>query len=207
MAELKNIIFDLGGVLLDIDYYKTEKAFQQLGFAHFKNMYSQYKANAVFEKLETGHISNQAFYDEIIKEANTAINQQQIAQAWNAMLLNFRISSLLYLKELAKRYKLYLLSNTNAIHLQEVHKIFINQTGQASLDDYFTHAYYSNIVGLRKPDRDIFEFVLKDAGLIAAESIFIDDSFNNIDTAKKMGFMTHLLLPGERIEALPYYKV
>lgn len=207
MVELKNIIFDLGGVLLDIDYYKTEKAFQQLGFGHFKNMYSQYKANAVFEKLETGHISNQVFYDEMIKEANATINQQQIAQAWNAMLLNFRISSLDFLKELAKHYQLYLLSNTNAIHLQAFHKIFISQTGQASLDDYFTHAYYSHIVGLRKPDTDIFEFVLKDAGLYAAESIFIDDSFNNIDTAKKLGFKTHLLLPGEKIEDLPYYKV
>lgn len=206
MAELKNIIFDLGGVLLDIDYYKTEKAFQQLGFGHFKNMYSQYKANAVFEKLETGHISNQAFYREMIREANGTINQQEIAQAWNAMLLNFRISSLRYLNEMAKHYKLYLLSNTNAIHLQAVHKILINQTGQASLDDYFTHAYYSHIVGLRKPNTDIFEFVLKDAGLNAAESIFIDDSYNNIDTAKKMGFITHLLLPGEKIEELPYFK-
>ena len=69
------------------------------------------------------------------------------------------------------------------------------------MDDYFTHAYYSNIVGLRKPDSDIFEFILKDAGLNAAESIFIDDSLNNIDTAKKMGFITHLLLPGEKAYA------
>lgn len=207
MTELKNIIFDLGGVLLDIDYSKTEKAFQQLGFEHFKNMYSQYKANEIFEKLETGHISDQAFYAELIREANGTINQQQIDEAWNAMLLHFRISSLDYLKELSKHYQLYLLSNTNYIHQQAFQKIFISQTCQTSLDDYFTHAYYSHIVGLRKPDTDIFEFVLKDAGLNAAESIFIDDSFNNIDTAKKMGFMTHLLLPREKIEDLPYYKI
>ncbi len=204
MAILKNIIFDLGGVLLNIDYYKTEKAFHQLGFAQFKEMYSQYSSDAVFTKLETGTISNDSFYDYMIKMANGKINREDISMAWNAMLLDFREESLVFLQQLGKRYELYLLSNTNAIHKEVFNKIFTSQTGQPQLDDYFKKAYYSHKVGMRKPEEDIFKFVLADAGIAAAESLFIDDSYNNINTAKTLGFATHLLVPGEKIEDLSY---
>ena len=204
MAELKNIIFDLGGVLLNIDYNKTKLSFEELGFNDFDHMYSQYSADMLFSDLETGKISNEHFSDYLVKKAAGKINAAQISTAWNAMLLDFRLDSLAFLEELAKKYTLYLLSNTNSIHLQAFGQIFTKATGKASLNDYFTKAYYSNEVGLRKPNEDIFEFVLQDAGIKAEESLFIDDSWNNIDTAKKMGFKTHLLLAGERIEQLEY---
>jgi len=205
MAILKNIILDLGGVLLDIDYYKTEKAFIALGFTQFKEMYNQYQSDVVFSQLEKGTISNEDFYNYLIKVAEGSISREQIDNAWNAMLLNFREESLSFLTQLNEKYKVYLLSNTNAIHLHAFSHIFKKQTGKKSLDDFFTKAYYSHYVGLRKPDEDIFEFVLNDAGILAEESLFIDDSFNNINTAKNMGFVTHLLLPGEKIEGLPYF--
>jgi len=205
MAILKNIILDLGGVLLDIDYYKTEKAFIALGFTQFKEMYNQYQSDVVFSQLEKGTISNDDFYDYLIKVAEGSISREQIDNAWNAMLLNFREESLSFLTQLNEKYKVYLLSNTNAIHLHAFSHIFKKQTGKKSLDDLFTKAYYSHYVGLRKPDEDIFEFVLNDAGIQASESLFIDDSFNNINTAKNMGFVTHLLLPGEKIEELPCF--
>jgi putative hydrolase of the HAD superfamily len=204
MAALKNIILDLGGVLLNIDYTKTEKAFQALGFAQFNQRYTQYSADKVFAELETGAISNDAFYEYMILAADGKISREQVAQAWNAMLLDFRVETLEFLKVLKKHYNLYLLSNTNAIHLQAFRKIFTHQTGLASLDNYFKTTYYSHEVGLRKPNKDIFEFVLKDTGVLAEESLFIDDSFNNINTAQEMGFKTHLLLPGEKIEDLNY---
>ncbi len=205
MALLKNIILDLGGVLLDIDYQKTKKAFEDLGFDEFDKMYSQYSADAVFAQLETGAISNPSFYETMMQRSGGRIAQEAVSEAWNAMLLNFREETLVFLESLADRYALYLLSNTNAIHLAAFEKIFNEQTGKASLDNYFTKAYYSHEVGLRKPNDDIFEFVLNDASINAAESLFIDDSYNNINTAARLGFQTHLLLPGEKVESLQGY--
>ena len=202
MALLKNIILDLGGVLLDIDYHRTKKAFEDLGFHEFDKMYSQYSADAVFTKLETGAISNPAFFETMMNRSGGHIPEQAISKAWNAMLLNFREATLDFLIGLSKNYSLYLLSNTNAIHMAAFDRIFTAQTGKASLDDYFTKAYYSHEVGLRKPNEDIFEFILKDAGINASESLFVDDSYNNIETASRLGFETHLLLPGEKVETL-----
>jgi len=204
MALLKNIILDLGGVLLNIDYHKTEKAFAALGFSDFNKMYTQYTADKVFARLETGAISNDDFYNYMIAAANGTIDQEQVKNAWNEMLLDFRTGTLDFLTQLGNEYPLFLLSNTNAIHLEAFREIFIKQTGFAAIDQFFRKAYYSHEVGLRKPDNDIFEYVLKDADLQAEETLFIDDSFNNINTAASMGFKTHLLQPEEKIEALLY---
>ncbi len=202
MTAIKNIILDLGGVLLDIDYKKTEQAFVELGFSNFSEMYSQYNADAVFSRLETGHISNEAFYEYIISKAPKPITQEEVRQAWNAMLLDFRIETLQFVKKLKEHYKVYLLSNTNAIHLEAFGKILKEQANEPSLDPYFDIAWYSHKIGLRKPNTEIFEFVLKEAGLMAAETLFVDDSFNNIDSAKALGIQTHLLLPPQRLEQL-----
>lgn len=204
MAKLKNIIFDLGGVLLNIDYQKTKTSFEELGFTEFDKMYSQYSADMLFSNLETGKVSNDIFYDKLVQAGNGIVSKEQITKAWNAMLLDFRTGSLAFLEELSKKYQLYLLSNTNAIHLAAFNEIFTRETGKPSLDAYFTKAYYSQLVGLRKPNKDIFEFVLSDAGIEAEETLFIDDSYNNIETANEMGFKTHLLLAGEKVEELNY---
>jgi glucose-1-phosphatase len=204
MAAVKNIILDLGGVLLNIDYKKTEKAFADLGFLQFNQMYTQYNADKVFSRLETGHISNSEFYEYMISLVPAPISSKQVRDAWCAMLLDFREKTIDVLETLGKQYPLYLLSNTNAIHLDAFEEIFSRQTSRKSLDELFITAYYSHKLGLRKPNEDIFEFVLKDARLAAGETLFIDDSYNNINTAKNMGFLTHLLLPGETIEDLGY---
>jgi putative hydrolase of the HAD superfamily len=202
MQVPENIIFDLGGVLLNIDYFKTESAFQDLGFGQFKKMYNQYSANPLFEQLETGSVSNEIFYEELIKMSEGTINRHQINQAWNAMLLDFRKQSLAFLKELSKKHQLYLLSNTNAIHHEAFMKIFTTEFGESSFGNYFIKAYYSHVLGLRKPEKNIFEFIMLDANLNPQQTLFIDDSYNNIETAHNLGFRTHLLLPGEQIEDL-----
>jgi glucose-1-phosphatase len=204
MSELKNIIFDLGGVLLDINYQKTKGAFENLGFDHFDEMYTQYTADPIFAELETGFLDAEAFYNHVKPAGRKGVTKEEVINAWNAMLLDFRLKSLQYLPVLGRKYKLYLLSNTNAIHLEAFSQIFSNQTPYVSFDDFFTKAYYSHKVGLRKPNKDIFDFVLSDASILADETLFIDDSYNNIETAKEMGFKTHLLKPGELIEELEY---
>jgi len=205
-GKLKNIIFDMGNVLFSINYKKTEDAFEALGYKSFAGMYSQFTADALFEKLETGTISNADFYRKMIESHPGTVNEMQIDEAWNGMLLHWRTKSLHFLETLSKKYKIFLLSNTNDIHLQAVRKLLKEQTGRDSIDELFTVAYYSHKINYRKPNADIFEFVLKDANLKAAETLFIDDLANNIETAATLGFKTHLLLEDETIEELEYEK-
>jgi putative hydrolase of the HAD superfamily len=202
MHSIKNIVFDLGGVLLDIDYQRSVDAFKYLGIEHFEKMFSQFQANELFEKLERGEINRSDFFDSIRKKVRPEVKDEEIEAAYNALILDFRIKSLEYLEELANNYNLYLLSNTNAIHVAFFKKLFTSQTGKPTLDGYFIKAWYSNEIGLRKPGAEIFKFILADEGLEAAETLFIDDTIDNIKTACELGFKTHLLLPHERIENL-----
>jgi glucose-1-phosphatase len=204
MFPLKNIIFDLGAVLIDIDYKKTEQAFIKLGYDNFETMYTQYTANPIFQQLEKGEISNEYFYETISSLNKNTVTANEIKSAWNAILLQWRKDSLTFLHEISKEYNIYLLSNTNAIHQEAFFESLKLETGINDFNALFTKAYYSHEVHLRKPNNDIFEFVIKDASLIAEETLFIDDSYNNIDSAKALGFKTHLLLPTERIELLNY---
>lgn len=204
MSVLKNIIFDLGGVLINLDFNKTTRSFQELGFIHFEKMYSQFKVDQLFEKLETGRIDEKEFYTMMLAVGEDKMTADQIRDSWNSLLLDFREESLAFLKELKKKYNLFLLSNTNSIHFDAFNVILKQQTGLPSLDEFFTKSYYSHQVGLRKPNNDIFDFVLKDAGLEASETLFIDDTRENVLAAEKLGFKTHHLLSGEKIERLQY---
>ena len=202
MKGIRNVLFDLGAVLINIDFEKVALAFKALGVKDFEKRYSHLQADSLFEKLETGKISNEMFYENIAYQSGLPLKASEIRDAWNAILLDFRTESMAYLQQLSKRYRLFLLSNTNAIHLESIHKILYNQLGVEKLDQYFEKAYYSHLVGMRKPGKAVFDYVLADAGISAEETFFIDDASPNIETAAAMGFKTHLLLPGERIEKL-----
>lgn len=202
MAQIKNIIFDLGGVLLNIDYNRTADAFKKLGVTGFDELYSQANANQLFEALETGEIAEDNFYLNMGKYCIAETSQQQMQEAWNNILLDFRPRSLEYLEKLKEKYNLYLLSNTNSIHLAAFNKILEVQTGVSSLDDYFTKTYYSHLIRIRKPYPATYNWVLHNAGLKASKTLFIDDSVKNIDGARDAGLQTHLLLPDENIEDL-----
>ena len=202
MATIKNIIFDLGGVLLNIDYLLTAKAFKGLGIAEFEELYSQFTANELFEKFETGMISEEAFYHSLHQYRTPPLSPQEIEIAWNAMLLDFRKETLDFLTRLKNKYKLYLLSNTNIIHLRGMERILLSQTGLPSLQGYFIKSYYSHLINRRKPYPDTYKFVLNDGNMKAEETLFIDDSIHNIEGAREAGLLVHYLLPGERIEEL-----
>jgi putative hydrolase of the HAD superfamily len=202
MKVPENIIFDLGGVLLNIDYAKTEEAFIRLGFTRFTEMYNQFSANAVFANLETGKISTDSFYENMLQASEQTVSKEQVTSAWNAMLLDFREPSLQFLEKLAENHRLFLLSNTNAVHYEAFMKIFAANFPDKDFDSYFSKAYYSHEIGLRKPGKEVFEFVMEDAGVDPGKTLFIDDSYNNIEGAKKAGLHTHLLLAGESIEEL-----
>ncbi len=124
MENIKAIIFDFGGVILNIDYNKTSKAFFDLGVLEFESMYSQKNADPVFEHLEIGKLGEEEFYDAFRKSSQLPLSDQQIKTAWNAMLLCFRKEALRTLKEIQNKYQLFVLSNTNIIHEQAFNKIY-----------------------------------------------------------------------------------
>lgn len=202
MKKIENIIFDLGGVLLDIDYNRTRTAFERLGIADFDVMYSMADADPLFEKLETGKISEENFYKEFNHRTGNNFSPSEIKNAWNAMLLSFRENSLQYLSSLRPRYKIYLLSNTNFIHIDSINQIFNHKKREKPFDAYFDKAFYSCGVGLRKPNINCYEWVLNDLKIDGGKTLFIDDSEQNIGGAKNAGLHTILLKPGEKIENL-----
>ncbi len=203
MAAIKNIIFDLGGVLLDIDFNKTKQAFEKLGVPNFDSFYTKETANPIFESLETGHISHDEFYSELQKHCIPGTTYLQIQQAWNKILVGFRKESIAYLTTLKNSYNLYLLSNTNSIHHAEFTGMFEKEIGGQPFDSYFTTAYYSHQLQRRKPYPETYLYVLNNAGIHASETLFIDDAVANIEGAAQAGLQTRLLFADERVETLP----
>lgn len=196
MQGIKNIIFDLGGVILNINYQLTSDAFTQLGVKNFKELYSQFHGSSLFNDLETGHVSTQEFLAEMHQHVPETVTDEQLKAAWNAMLLDFPLQRLQLLQQLRQHYNLYLLSNTNAIHLEEFNRMLQETRGIPSLSSFFDRAYYSHLMGQRKPDKASYQMVLDENGLKAAETVFIDDLLPNIEGAKAVGLQTiHLEAP------------
>ena len=202
MQNTDAIIFDLGGVILNIDYNLTRKAFEKAGIRNFHDMYSQANADDLFSDLEMGKISEVNFYKEIKNRSGIDLPDKEITAAWNAMLLDFREESIRFLDSLKSKYKLFLLSNTNHIHLPELTKIYHNKKRDKPFAGYFDKVYYSCEIGLRKPNADIYEVVLKENNLISGNTLFVDDSAQNIEAADVLGMQTILLSPGMYIENL-----
>jgi haloacid dehalogenase superfamily, subfamily IA, variant 3 with third motif having DD or ED len=199
MQQVKNIIFDLGGVVLDIDYNKTQMAFVNLGITHFHELFAQQNSSDVFAKLETGKISEESFYDEFRKETKKNLSNEQIETAWNAMLLDFTAERINLLEALGKKYNIFLFSNTNAIHHKFFHKKYFETFSKANFDSLFHKAYYSHIMGLRKPTPESFLYIIEEQKLGISETLFIDDTGINIEAAKKLGLQTKLLLAPETL--------
>jgi epoxide hydrolase-like predicted phosphatase len=202
MQKIEAIIFDLGGVILNIDYNLTRRAFENYGIYNFNEMYSQAAANDLFDDLETGKIKEADFYKEFNTRIGVILSETKIQTAWNAMLLDFREKSLQFIDSIQSKYKLFLLSNTNHIHLAEFNKIYHNKKRDKPFEKIFEKAYYSCEMGLRKPNADIYEFVLKENKLDTGKTLFVDDSGQNIEAAKDLGMQTILLTPGKYIEDL-----
>ena len=191
---IKNIIFDLGGVLLNLDFEKTAGAFTALGVKNFHEYFTQYHAAPLFKKLEVGAVADQGFYDSLRETALINADNKEIDTAWNDMLLDFPRKRIEKLQELAGNYRLFLFSNTNAIHHAAFHHSFYEKFG-FQLDSLFEKAYYSHLIGYRKPEIDSFLFVINDSQVDPAETLFIDDTRPNIDAAKKSGLQAALVSP------------
>lgn len=187
--NIKNIIFDLGVVIINIDTDLTVKAMKNLGFHNFQESYTLFRQTDLFNKLEKGLITDQDFRNELRNHISTEVKDDDFDKAWSAMLLDFPKERIKLIKKLSKKYNLYLLSNTNAIHYNQYIKDFKNEYG-FEFNSLFIKAYYSFQLGMRKPDVDIFEFALSDSNLTPEETLFIDDLKGNIESAQKTGLQT-----------------
>lgn len=203
-GPIRSVIFDLGGVILPIDYQLTLKKFEEIGFENFQQTFTQAAQNHTFDLLDKGLIAPAAFRDEIRKLAAKNIPDAHIDEAWNAMLLDFIPSRLHVLEQVKRCCNTYLLSNTNEIHYDVYIKQLKAQTGLESLSLFFNKEYYSHHIHMRKPDAAPFELILRENNLKASETLFIDDTLQHVEGARRVGLNAYHLrvTEGESIEVL-----
>ena len=197
MKKINAIIFDLGGVIFNIDYALTIKDFKKIGIKDANIFYSKTQQNKIFDKLECGVISKKIFINEMMKFTITK-DKKKIEDSWNSMLLNLPLNRINYLKKINKNYRIFLLSNTNIIHIDKI-KRDMGEDRWKEFNNLFEKVYLSYKIGIRKPSPESFYIILKENNLIADNVLFIDDSIQHINTAKRIGIKTYHLQENEDI--------
>lgn len=203
---INNIIFDLGGVILDLGFDKMVKRFEELGISNFEQYFNPKTANDLFYRQEIGEISDQEFFDGFRKLTSSNLTNSKIENAWNLMLTDFVPERMNVLDKLSEDYYVALFSNTNAIHARRFEENCLLDFDR-SLTSYFHKIYYSHNLHLRKPDVEAFEKVLKLSHLRADETLFIDDNADNIAGAEAAGLRAYHLTNGEQITDLDFDKL
>lgn len=195
MNQLKNILFDMGGVLVDLDRQSCVTAYEKLSFKHIDTLLGEYGQLGAFKELEEGVISESQFYDAIRQEIPQASNQE-IAHAFIQFLQGLPVERLQLLRRLkAQGYRLLMLSNTNPVVFPYICENYFTQEG-FTIHDYFETLFLSYELGAIKPDPKSFEEVILRSGIDPRETLFIDDSQENLRVAAQFGFETYLALPG-----------
>lgn len=194
------LLLDLGGVLIDVDYQRTAAEFNALGFRGFEAIYSKAQQDHLFDGFETGDLSPDEFRQRIIALQGGSLAHAQVDHCWNAMLGRIPQERIELLQRLKQRYRLLLLSNTNAIHVQAFEHIIAEHNGIPDFKALFDGAYYSCSIGLRKPDAEAFSHVLALHGAEPARTLFIDDSIQHVIGARNAGLQAeHLDLAKEDV--------
>ena len=199
MTPVKNIIFDLGNVLYDIDFEIMYKRFHELGIPNFENHFTLNQSDPLFSDLEKGLIDEVTFCSRFNQLYNLSLNKDQIIEAWNSLLIGFREKSLDWLKSNQSNFSLFLYSNTNQPHQDYFLAQYTREIG-GDFNALFKKPYYSHEMGMRKPDPASFQYILDQEGLKAAETLFIDDNEPNVAAAASVGFQVLYLQPGMHIE-------
>ena len=188
--NIKNIVFDLGGVLVDLDFKAAINGLQEAGFANVKEQLLAFDRNGIFQKFELGEMTADEFRTAIRENSTVTLTDEEVDNLWNLMLLEIPREKLELILELRSKYMVYLLSNTNAIHWDYVCKNAFNYRG-FRMEDYFEETFLSFEMHLAKPDKAIFEKVLSEANLLPEETLFIDDSEANCKAAQEVGIHAH----------------
>lgn len=194
--NIKNIVFDLGGVLIDLDFHRALRAFRQAGFEDIEEQVHSFSREGIFQQFETGAITADEFRTAIREKTRVALTDREIDDLWNLMLVNIPHEKLKLILDLRGKYMVYLLSNTNPIHWDYTCKNAFNYHG-FRVKDYFEQTFLSYEMHLAKPDKAIFEKMLEEANLLPEETFFIDDSETNCNAASELGIRTHHYRIGE----------
>lgn len=192
-VEIKNLLFDLGGVICDIDIDRAIHSFESLGIKNMESLLNRYRQHGIFHDFESGVVDVNEFCSHLRElSGKPYISDNQILNAWNSIIIEFPQPRLRRLKELKGRYNMYLLSNTNPCHFQ----YFPSQMGFFRMEDLFNALFLSFQMGVCKPEKQIYDMVIAQAQIVPEETLFLDDSAANIEAAKLLGFQTYLVKSG-----------
>ncbi|MEP6794588.1 MAG: HAD family phosphatase [Saprospiraceae bacterium] len=188
--KIRNLLFDLGNVIIDLDLEKTTTELKKC----FSSDADKNIIDRIFIEYECGRVSTDIFINTLLSQSNRSVQALDIIEAWNAMLLGIPVYRLEMLKILKDNFNVYLLSNTNELHLEWVHR-YLSRAHH--IDDFenrfFEHAYYSHLIGDRKPSPSIYKHIIDDACITPDLTLYMDDVKENIDVAEKLGFKTYLV--------------
>ena len=190
LAPFKNLLFDFGGVLIDLDINKSFielSTLLDLDPNEFQNLINDMMP--FMKRYEKGEIGSETFIWNVQKLTNKKVDIKSLIEAWNAMLLGWNPAKLDFLSKICKVYPCYLLSNTNELHMEWVMKDLKASHNIIDFNQrYFVKTYYSYIIGMRKPDLEIYDFVARNAGIRPEDTLFLDDSLPNIEAAASLGY-------------------
>jgi len=203
LKNIKNIIFDYGNVIFTINFERTQQAFKDLGIPNVESFFAHKGHHSLFDDFETGTISAAQFRDGIRSYAqNPNLTDNEIDHAWNSLLIGVPDGNHELLLSLKGKFRIFLLSNINEIHLDYVNKYLKSTFNLEGNEVFFDKIYYSHLVGKRKPNQEIFEQVLSENNLVKEETLFIDDSPQHLKTATEMGIQTYLMTYPDTIQQL-----
>lgn len=200
MQNIKNIIFDYGNVIFELDFQRLERAFKELGIPDTGTFFAHKVQNELFDRLDMGKVTAAEFRDEVRRiSGKYDLSDEEITDAWNALLVGIAEGNHDVLMEMKSKYRTFLLSNNNEIHYSFIMNYLKENYELNDNSSFFEKDYYSHLMGMRKPNSDIFEFVLNAHNLVPDETLFIDDSPQHLEAASKLGIKTALV---ERPEPL-----
>jgi putative hydrolase of the HAD superfamily len=197
VPSVKNLIFDLGGVILDLSMDHSFEAFSKISKIEKEKVKELFTNTKGFEDYEKGAIDDVAFRDFVRHTYSFAANDDEIDTCWNAMLRGIPLVKLELLLRLQNEFQVFLLSNTNAIHVKHINGVMLPKIAKGKvLDNFFHKAYYSHTMRKRKPDAEIFEQVIEENHLVPEQTLFLDDNTVNLEGAKAVGIKTvHVTFP------------
>lgn len=186
----KNLIFDLGGVLINLSPQRTYEAFSKLSGKAMEEIERMAKGEKEFLYYEMGQMTDADFRSFLRARLSVQANDQEIDKAWNAMLLDLPAQRLDTLQRLKNNYRTFVLSNTNSIHVKAFTKTVEEVSGGKNLSDFVHRVYYSHDMGLRKPDQIIYDQLIHENSLTPSQTLFLDDTVHNLDGASLAGLQT-----------------
>ncbi|RZK43256.1 MAG: HAD family phosphatase [Pedobacter sp.] len=210
MQTIKNIIFDYGNVIFEIDFKRAQLALNQLGIDDIEGFFAHKAHNPLFDDFETSTISAIQFREGIrLASKNANLKDKEIDDAWNSLLIGVSANNHDVLMEVKSKYRTFLLSNNNEIHYNWIINYLKSSFNIENYDSFFEKAYFSQLMKLRKPNVNIFEQVIKENNLNPEETLFIDDSPQHIEGAKRAGLQTLLMdtHPANLIDFLKKHQV